>query len=63
MSLDEYVSENQIRQIDLVKIDVEGAELEVLSGGRYALGEALRPKLVSSFLKQISSDSGRPARS
>jgi FkbM family methyltransferase len=34
ITLDEFVSQNEIKKIDVLKIDVEGAELKVLLGGR-----------------------------
>ena len=34
VTMDEYVEQNKITHIDLVKIDVEGYELEVLAGGK-----------------------------
>jgi FkbM family methyltransferase len=49
MSLDEYVSRNQISRVDLVKIDVEGAELQVLEGARETLSKPHRPKLIVEF--------------
>ena len=38
-NLDEYVKSNNIPYIILLKIDVEGYELEVLKGGSSVLGE------------------------
>jgi FkbM family methyltransferase len=45
-TLDEYVAINQVRP-DVIKIDVEGAEMRVLNGGRKTL-TSLRPILVVS---------------
>lgn len=42
---DEYASELDIKRIDLVKIDVEGAELDVLVGMRHSL-EKYHPALL-----------------
>jgi len=39
ITLDEYVSENNITKIDLLKIDVEGHELDVLNGATGCLKE------------------------
>lgn len=39
MSLDNYSAQNQIEQIDLLKLDVEGHELAALEGCRRLLGE------------------------
>ena len=38
-TLDEYVSINKIGEIDLLKIDVEGHELDVLNGAHKCLQE------------------------
>lgn len=44
-SLDKYVQQNNILSIDLIKIDVEGGELDVLKGGINVLSN-LRPVLM-----------------
>jgi|SRR5215471_1060632 len=44
LPLDDLVEELALRRVDQVKIDVEGAELEVLEGGRRIL-RAFRPRL------------------
>jgi FkbM family methyltransferase len=43
--LDDYVREKDITRLDMMKIDVEGAELNVLEGGRETL-ERFHPKLL-----------------
>lgn len=52
--LDDYIAENKIEKIDLIKIDVEGFETNVLKGGRETL-KKLKPKLFievdDNFLK------------
>jgi FkbM family methyltransferase len=47
VSLDSYIykSVNPIRQIDLIKIDTEGFELEVLRGARRTISE-IKPKFI-----------------
>jgi FkbM family methyltransferase len=40
ITLDEYVSENNINNIDLLKIDVEGHELDVLNGASGCLKDS-----------------------
>jgi FkbM family methyltransferase len=45
MRLDDYVSENRIDRIDFLKIDVEGAELEVFRGARMVL-EKIQPNII-----------------
>ena len=51
--LDTYVRENGIGQIDLLKIDVEGAEVEVLQGSLYILKQH-QPILVIEFNDDFS---------
>ena len=48
-TLDEYVRENGIRSVDLVKVDVEGAELSVLRGGEKLLRARRAPVLIIEF--------------
>lgn len=50
-SLDELVVTHKIAKVDLIKIDVEGFEIQVLSGARESLRK-FRPKL----FKEISDD-------
>jgi FkbM family methyltransferase len=50
--LDQFVEESAIGTIDLVKIDVEGVELQVLKGGRKALRNDIQHVMVElSFLR------------
>ena len=48
-SLDSYVAEKAIRHLSLIKIDVEGGELEVLTGARSVL-ERLQPDIILELL-------------
>jgi FkbM family methyltransferase len=41
VSLDHFVLENQIEKIDLIKIDIQGAELDVFKGGKNTLKTTL----------------------
>lgn len=45
MTLDSFVAANSISRLDLVKIDVEGGELEVVLGGKNTL-DTLHPVLI-----------------
>lgn len=46
ISLDHYIRERNLERIDLIKIDVEGHELQVLKGLQNTLERGLRPPLV-----------------
>jgi FkbM family methyltransferase len=48
-TLDEFVSKNSIPKIDVMKIDVEGAELKVLIGGRTVFGVPNAPTVLCEF--------------
>lgn len=48
VTLDEYVSTQDVRRIDFMKIDVEGYELRVLQGGKETIGR-LRPAILFEF--------------
>ena len=50
--LDDFVKENNIKHIDLVKIDVEGVEKQVLLGGREAFTNIIDTVLIEiSFVR------------
>lgn len=53
LPLDDLVEELGLRRVDQVKIDVEGAELEVLEGGRKML-RAFRPRLFVEYHGTVS---------
>jgi FkbM family methyltransferase len=46
VSLDAYITQNNIKNISLIKIDVEGAELDVIKGGRKTLKAKNSPDLM-----------------
>lgn len=50
-SLDDYVGERGIQKIDLMKVDVEGAEIRVLRGGEITLRRD-RPMVLCEILPQ-----------
>jgi hypothetical protein len=48
MSLDDFVLDSKLSRVDFVKMDVEGAELAVLTGARDTIRH-FRPKLITEF--------------
>lgn len=55
-TIDDFIAENQIQQIDLVKIDVEGYEIEVLKGGTTTFQKWKPSILIESFLDGTKRD-------
>lgn len=53
ISLDEYVSEMPLRRLDIVKLDVEGAELDTFRGATKVLAD-LRPVFICEVLDATS---------
>jgi FkbM family methyltransferase len=60
ISLDRYVEIKAINQIDLLKIDIEGAELEAFRGARRIL-ESIRPLIVCEVLDWVTRPWNYPA--
>lgn len=56
--LDEYVAEHGIDRIDVVKLDVEGAEMDALEGFRESL-QRFRPHVVMEVTRSIIERAGR----
>jgi FkbM family methyltransferase len=59
--LDQYVAERGIERVDVMKLDVEGGELEALRGAA-GLFEKFRPILICEVLDQTTLVWGYPAR-
>lgn len=57
MTIDNYCEKNNIKQIDLLKIDVEGAELQVIKGAREML-KSKRIKCLTFEFGQTTFDMG-----
>ncbi|WP_440995863.1 FkbM family methyltransferase [Arhodomonas sp. SL1] len=58
LTLDEYVAQQGLRRVDVIKIDVEGAEMDVLEGARRTLSE-LRPAVVMERNDSLLAAAGR----
>jgi len=58
-SIDEYCAEGSIKRIDFLKIDVEGAEIDVLRGARAALSGEVKPKIHIEFHPKTQEAFGR----
>lgn len=52
LSLDEWVEKSQLKRIDLIKVDVEGSEINVLNGARKTI-KKLRPDLIVEFNPKV----------
>jgi len=61
ISLHEYLERRRIERLDVIKIDVEGGELEVLRGARRMLAD-LRPLIICEVLDWVTGPWGYPAR-
>jgi len=58
ITLDSYVRSKAVRQIDLIKIDVEGAEIQALQGATAALSEHPNLLLVVEFCEGVANRFG-----
>jgi len=56
-TLDDFCNEMSIDRLDLIKIDVEGSELDVLKGGAETL-KRFRPRLIIEVQRQSAEASG-----
>ncbi len=61
MALDHYLAEKNISHVDFIKMDVEGAELEVLKGARALLTRTPRPILMVEIQDIRTAPWGYPA--
>lgn len=57
-TLDDYAEEQGLRQVDVIKIDVEGAELSVLKGARKVLSGKTKPTLIVEFWDEFQREYG-----
>lgn len=63
ISLDEYVNANNLPRVDLLKVDVEGAELLVLKGAYGLLSGANPPVVLCEFADKTTCNFGYQATS
>jgi FkbM family methyltransferase len=61
VGLDDYLKDAQVRTVDMLKVDTEGAELEVFSGAKHLLAD-LRPCIICEVLDGTAKLWGYPAR-
>lgn len=59
-TLDRFIEDNDLAQVDLIKIDVEGAELPVLKGASNVLGR-FHPYLIIEIQDEASEQAGYKA--
>jgi len=59
-TLDEYLMRTQNVEVDLVKIDAEGAEIEIFRGADRLL-RCLRPLIICEVLDKVTAPWGYPA--
>lgn len=57
LTLDDFVVNNQITNIDFMKIDIEGAELSMLKGSMKTLVEKQKPMICVEFSREVTTDS------
>ncbi len=57
-TLDNYLITNRIKNVDFIKIDIEGSEYNALLGAKRTLAK-MKPKLVVEFNRDTASRSGR----
>lgn len=60
-TIDDFVRQHGITRIDLMKIDIQGAEILLLEGGGYTFG-TLRPDLLIEVSPEDLRDAGRTSR-
>lgn len=61
ITLDEYLSENEIDKVDLIKVDAEGGEIQIFCGAKMLLRQ-FRPLVICEVLDKVTRPWGYPAR-
>lgn len=49
LTLDEYITAKRLSRVDVMKVDIEGAELAMLQGGRQLFSLSTRPVVIMEF--------------
>ena len=60
--LDQYLATKRIAKVDLMKVDIEGGELDAFKGAGHMLEEVVRPLIICEVLDWVSRPWGYPAR-
>jgi FkbM family methyltransferase len=60
ISVDQYFATNRIANVDLMKLDIEGGELDAFRGARHML-EVVRPLIICELLDLVTRPWGYPA--
>ena len=60
-SLDNFLGEGMTLKVDFIKMEVEGAELNILEGAAELLGRRPRPVILAELADSRSSGWGHPA--
>jgi|GEM_PF-828272 len=58
LTLDDYVLNNGVQKVDVIKIDAEGSEMDILDGGRLTMNK-FRPMIMMEVNKVHLQSSGR----
>lgn len=61
IALDSFIAENALRRVDIVKMDIEGGEIEALRGATQTIGKH-RPVLICEVLDMATQPWGYDAR-
>jgi hypothetical protein len=56
--LDEWIQENSIKSIDLMKVDVEGSEIDIFSGAQGALKKGIINAIIVEYNQQTQRAGG-----
>jgi FkbM family methyltransferase len=58
LSLDEFVSRNNLKRLDFVKVDIQGGEVDFFKGAQQAI-DRMRPILLVEVMSDVYDDIGR----